>query len=114
MELKIGKKIKDLRIKGKLSQEELAENINRKFNTKLNKGMVSKWENGLGDPKLEYARYLAIFFNVSLDFLLDINEKEEPHTIAAHHDGETWTDEELSEIERFKEYVKSKRQNKGK
>lgn len=30
-------------------------------------------------------------------------------TIAAHHDGETWTDEELQEIENFKQFVLSKR-----
>lgn len=30
-------------------------------------------------------------------------------TIAAHHDGEEWTEEELAEIERFKEFVRSKR-----
>lgn len=33
----------------------------------------------------------------------------EVETIAAHHDSEIWTDEELDEIERFKEYVLSKR-----
>ncbi len=30
-------------------------------------------------------------------------------TIAAHHDNEDWTKEELEEIENFKKYVKSKR-----
>lgn len=30
-------------------------------------------------------------------------------TIAAHHDGEEWTEEELEELENFKEYIKSKR-----
>ena len=30
-------------------------------------------------------------------------------TIAAHHDGESWTDEELQEIENFKQFVLSKR-----
>ncbi|MBU5212465.1 helix-turn-helix domain-containing protein [Heyndrickxia oleronia] len=113
MELEIGRKIKELRINRGLSQGELAEKINEQFNTTLNKGMVSKWENGLGDPRLEYARYLALFFDVSLDFLLDIEEKQEIETIAAHHDGEEWTEEELNEIERFKEFVKSKRTNKG-
>lgn len=37
----------------------------------------------------------------------------EPETIAAHHDGEDWTEDELEEIERFKEFVKSKRKPKG-
>ncbi|WP_019851512.1 helix-turn-helix transcriptional regulator [Desulfitobacterium sp. PCE1] len=36
----------------------------------------------------------------------------EPETIAAHHDGEEWTDEELAEIERFKEFVRSKKRDK--
>lgn len=34
-------------------------------------------------------------------------------TIAAHHDGEDWTEEELEEIERFKEFVRMKRQQKN-
>ena len=33
----------------------------------------------------------------------------EPETIAAHKDGEDWTEEELEEIERFKQFVKMKR-----
>lgn len=37
------------------------------------------------------------------------NEEPQVHTIAAHHDEEEWTDEELSEIEEFKRYVLSKR-----
>ncbi|MEK5390172.1 helix-turn-helix transcriptional regulator [Margalitia sp. FSL K6-0131] len=113
MEFEIGRKIKELRINKSLSLEELAENINKRFNTNLNKGMISKWENGLGDPRLEHARYLALFFDVSLDYLLGLKEKEDITTIAAHHDGEEWTDEELDEIERFKAFVKSKRSNKG-
>ena len=38
---------------------------------------------------------------------------DEPETIAAHHDGEDWTQDELDEIERFKEFVRSKRHLKG-
>lgn len=38
-----------------------------------------------------------------------LNEDHDNETIAAHHDGDDWTDEELEEIERFKEFVKSKR-----
>ncbi|WP_141771539.1 helix-turn-helix domain-containing protein, partial [Bacillus licheniformis] len=44
----IGKKIRELRDKEKLSQSELAERMNKKFKTNLNKGMISKWENELG------------------------------------------------------------------
>lgn len=43
---------------------------------------------------------------------LEINKptlKKDTSTIAAHHDGEEWTEEELEEIERFKQFVKMKR-----
>ncbi|MEK3788785.1 helix-turn-helix domain-containing protein [Paenibacillus sp. FSL K6-1230] len=30
-------------------------------------------------------------------------------TVAAHHEGEEWNEDELAEIERFKEFVRSKR-----
>ncbi len=36
-------------------------------------------------------------------------DEDEIDTIAAHHDGEDWTEEELEEIERFKAYILSKR-----
>ncbi|WP_131067014.1 helix-turn-helix domain-containing protein, partial [Clostridioides difficile] len=36
--------IKILRIEKKLTQDELAKNLNSSFNLKLNKGMISKWE----------------------------------------------------------------------
>lgn len=107
MDKSIGKKIKELRGRKNLTQSELAEKMNKKFKTNLNKGMISKWENGLGDPSLESARYLALFFNVSLDYLIGLENEEEPITIAAHHDGEDWTEEELQTIETFKAYVRS-------
>jgi len=40
-------------------------------------------------------------------------ESWEPETIAAHHDGEDWTEEELETIEKFKQFVKSQRKNQG-
>lgn len=108
----IGKIIKSLRNQRNLSQEELAEKINEKYGTSLNKGMISKWENKLGDPRLETVRHLALFFNVSLDHLLGLEKNEsEIDTIAAHHDGEEWLEEELEEIERFKEFVRLKRKS---
>lgn len=34
---------------------------------------------------------------------------DEIQTIAAHHNGNEWTDEELEEIEKFKEFVRMKK-----
>ena len=56
---------------------------------------------------------MAELYGVSADALLQI--KPDPiETIAAHHDGDEWTEEELEEIERFKEFVRMKRQQKYK
>lgn len=38
--------------------------------------------------------------------------KDDIETIAAHHDNDDWTEEELEEIRKFKEFVRAKRKNK--
>lgn len=45
------------------------------------------------------------------DFIYDPSAPE-IHTIAAHHEGDEWTQEELDEIEEFKKFVLSKRSGK--
>ena len=112
MKYSLGGKLKNLRTRLGLSQEELAEKLNESFGSNINKSMVSKWENNLGEPRLETARYLALFFGITLDELLDIKRDNDIETIAAHHDGEDWTEEELEEIEQFKEFVRMKRKQK--
>lgn len=57
------------------------------------------------DPKFETIKSICRAMGVSL---VELDEYE-VQTIAAHHDGEEWTEEELEEIERFKAFVRSKR-----
>lgn len=73
---------------------------------KFGKGAIYKWKNS--SPSVDKIEKVADYFQVSVDYLLD----REIHTIAAHHDGESWTEEELEEIERFKEFVRMKRKEK--
>lgn len=93
MTYSLGGKLKSLRIKRGLSQEELADKLNETFGSTINKSMISKWENGLGEPSLENARLLALFFNITLDELLGINRDRQ--TIATNHDNEELTEEEI-------------------
>lgn len=65
----IGEQIRRLRIQEKMTQEELAENLNVSFQT------VSRWENGLSSPDLSLIPVIARFFNVTTDFLLGMNER---------------------------------------
>lgn len=99
-------RLKDLREQKQMTQEDLGELLS------VTKGTISKYENGNLQPSNEALKFLADFFNVTTDFLLgrtDIKNPYEPNTIAAHHDGEEWTEEELKDIEKFKEFVKSRR-----
>lgn len=41
------------------------------------------------------------------------SENIDIETIAAHHDGEDWSEEELRKIEEFKEFVKSQRRGEN-
>ena len=63
----LSEKIRELRRKGGLSQEELAEKLN------VSRQAVSKWETGAAVPTTETLVQLADFFEVSLDFLLRDN-----------------------------------------
>lgn len=56
--------LKKLRVSRGLSQQALAE----KFN--LTQQAIYKYENGLAEPDIEMLRNLAVFFGVSVDYLI--------------------------------------------
>lgn len=45
-------------------------------------------------------------------FQSENNEEKNISTIAAHHDAEEFTEEELESIETFKEFIRQKKENK--
>ena len=96
-------KIKELRIANNLSQIELAEKLQIAQNT------LSQYENGKRDPDIDTLKKIADYFDVTTDYLLERDNNLE--TIAAHHDDDEWTEEELEDIEKFKEYIRSKRED---
>lgn len=63
--MNIGTKIKELRVKNKITQDELARILH------VSTQAVSKWENG-GLPDLELLPSIASYFKVSSDYLLGI------------------------------------------
>lgn len=70
------------------------------------------YKKGTENIKLSTLKKLSSYFGCSLDYLADDDIPENSisvHTIAAHHDKEDWTDEEINEIEEFKKFVLSKR-----
>ena len=107
----IGSEIKKIRNENNLSQEEFAERMNRKLGLSITKGMISKWESDLIEPKTRMIRAIAETFHVSLDRILGLESENKPpaiETIAAHIDDDV-TEEEMEEIKKYIEFLKSQR-----
>lgn len=101
----LGQKIKELRINAHLTQMDLADMLNMGHGTSVSKSMISKWENDLEEPSLANGRNLARYFNLSLDELLGLSLDVEFQTPAPPQDEESWSAEEIEEIERFKTMI---------
>lgn len=69
----IGDRIKQLRQEKGLTQDALALSVNSMFESSINKGMVSKWENNKEQPSIENIRNLSMFFNCSVDHIINIS-----------------------------------------
>ncbi len=84
------------------SQKEMAEKIG------VAKSTYSLYESGNREPNVQTIKKIADILNVSADELLGIEEI--PLTLAAHFEGEEYTEAEMDEILKFAEFVKAKRQ----
>ena len=67
------------------------------------------YKKGSENAKLSTLKKLCSYFGCSLDYLADDSTAEEPSTIAAHFDGDEYTEDELDEIRQYAEFVKSRR-----
>ena len=73
-------KIKEIRIKYNLNQEEFANRINNYSSlkgspTNFNKTNVSKWENGKVEPRMDTVRLIASTFEVSPNYLIGMSDE---------------------------------------
>lgn len=117
----LGEIIKKYRFEHSLSLQSFADKCG------LSKGYIAMLERNVNSktgesitPSLETFIKVSSAMGIDIDTLIRMvdenqpvyigsNYSYEPTTIAAHHDEEDWTDEELAEIEEFKRFVKSKR-----
>lgn len=97
------KRLRELRRAKGLTQKDLAEYLG------ISIAGYSLYELGQREPGINILKKLAEFYHVSTDELLGLDDT--PTTLAAHFDGDEYTDEELEEIKRFAEYIKSRRKN---
>lgn len=97
-------RIKNLRMELGYSYQDLAER------TGLSKSTLQRYETGaIKNMPIDKLEIVAKALKTTPSYLMGWEEEKEIHTIAAHHDNEIWTEEELDEIEKFKEFLKMKR-----
>lgn len=61
----LSEKIKELRKKKGLTQEDLANALN------VSRQAITKWESGDGSPDIDNLKNIALYFHVSVDYLID-------------------------------------------
>jgi transcriptional regulator with XRE-family HTH domain len=66
--MSFSKTIKELRRDKELTQRELAAKLD------IGQATVSQWENGNYEPSASAIRQLAIFFDVTADYLLELED----------------------------------------
>lgn len=65
-----GKRFETLRREKGMTQQEISEDFNKKFNYSFNKSSISQYENNLRKPEIEALEKWAVYFDVSIDYLL--------------------------------------------
>ncbi|MEQ2527372.1 helix-turn-helix domain-containing protein [Bacillaceae bacterium CLA-AA-H227] len=67
----INMNLKNLRMRHKLTQEEVAERLN------VSRQVIAKWEKGESTPDIQHCMELAKLYNVTLDDLVNFKEADE-------------------------------------
>lgn len=74
----LGTRLKELRTERDMSMDMVVYDINQRYNINITKGHLSKWENEVNVPNLRFAKYLCLYYNVSLDYLLGLTKIKAP------------------------------------
>lgn len=105
--MSVSENIKKLRERYDLTQQELADIAG------VTNKAVSAWETGQKEPRMGAIEKIANHFNIKKSNIIEEGGMDAnfdlPHTIAAHFEGEDFTDEEMQEILDYVKYIKSKR-----
>ena len=70
------------------------------------------YKKGSENAKLSTLKKLCTYFNCTLDYLADDAVDDSPTTIAAHFDGDDFTEDELEDIRAYADFVKNRRNKK--
>ena len=97
--MELGKKIRQLRFRAKLTQEQLAEKLN------VAPQSVSKWETGAAMPDITALPLLAEIFGVSIDDLFDLTAEQRLNRIENRLDIENDLPQDV--FREYEEFLKT-------
>lgn len=72
MSKSLGGMLKEARVSHDLSMEQLAKTLNDRFDLKVTKSMISRWENDLSQPTNTFLASYAKLFNLDMNVLLGL------------------------------------------
>ena len=98
----IAKNLLYYRKKNKITQKALAEQLGVKHNA------ISAWENGVNSIDIDTLFRVCKIFGVTVNDMYEMTSSE-PTTLAAHFDGEEYTESEMEEIRNFADFVRNRR-----
>ena len=87
-----GRRLKELRTQKGFSMDKLIELYNSKYDAKMNKSTLSRYENGLQEPIYTVVVNLADFFNVTIDYLSGGQDDDVEAQFIRHKKNDTITD----------------------
>lgn len=70
----IDEKLIKLRKERGVTLDEVVNWINDNYSTKLTRGNLSRWERGENEPSLRLAKYLCLYYGVSLDYMIGLSD----------------------------------------
>ena len=77
--IRIGARLNAIRKEAGLSLNDVADRLNREFGANTNKGMISKYENGIHEPSASTIYCMSRIFGVSVDYITGRSDvKAEP------------------------------------
>lgn len=110
MESSIGETLKKCRIEAGKSVKEISDLLISK-GFKASEKTIYSWENGNSQPTPDALLIMCKAYNISdvLGTFGYASPNIEPTTLAAHFDGEEYTEDEMEEIKNFAAFVKNRR-----
>lgn len=94
----LGEKLKMLRVEKDLTLDELAAVLNKKYDLNLFRGTISRWENDAREPMNRHLCAYAKYFDVSLDWLLDMENQNNMDPIIERYAQQIKEDPPLTEL----------------